>query len=113
MATTISLCMIVRDEIDCLEGCIDSLAPWVDEVVIVDTGSTDGTLELVQLRAHKHDQIVWPEHFSQARNHALALTTGDWVLVVAADERLVSGGADLRAAVEDEHLLAAEVCMRN
>jgi len=113
MATTLSACMIVRDEIDCLEACLDSLAPWVDEIAILDTGSVDGTWELVQVRAHQKAQIAWPEHFAEARNQALELATGDWVLVVDADERLVSGGEALRAAVESAHLLAAEVCLRN
>jgi hypothetical protein len=113
MATTLSACMIVRDEIDCLEDCLDSLAPWVDEIAILDTGSVDGTWELVQVRAHQKAQIVWPDHFAQARNQALELATGDWVLVVDADERLVSGGDALRAAIGAADLLAGEICLRN
>mgnify|MGYP002875874911 CR=1 FL=1 len=113
MSVTISACMIVRDEIDCIEACIDSIAPWVDEVVVVDTGSTDGTWEWVKMRAHKSAQIEWPEHFGQARNASLELATGDWILVVDADERLVKGGATLRSAVARDNLLAAEIRLVN
>ncbi len=113
MSVQLSLCMIVRDEIDGLEACLDSLAPWVDEIAVLDTGSVDGTWELVQVRAHRSAQIVWPDHFAEARNQALDLVSGDWVLVVDADERLVSGGDELRAAIQDPTLLAAEICLHN
>ena len=52
--------MIVKNEIDSLEQAIDSVAGLVDEIAIVDTGSTDGTWELVQTLAHRHLQIEWP-----------------------------------------------------
>ncbi len=113
MGVRISLCMIVRDEIDCLERCLDSAAPWVDEIVIVDTGSVDGTWPLVQLRAHRSVQITWPDHFAKARNVSLDLATGDWVLILDADEFLASGGPQLRAAAEDPRLLAAELQIEN
>jgi hypothetical protein len=113
MTATLAACMIVRDEIDCLERCLDSLMPWVDQIVIVDTGSVDGTWELVKLRAHRYRQVVWTDHFADARNHALDLVEADWVLVVDADEHLRSGGSELRTAIEDPNLLAAEICLEN
>jgi tetratricopeptide (TPR) repeat protein len=113
MNARISLCMIVRDEIDSLEACLDSVAPWVDEIVVVDTGSVDGTWELVQIRAHRCRQIEWPDHFGEARNASLDLATGEWVLILDADERLADGGPALRAAVANPDLLAAEVRIDN
>ena len=86
MNPELSLCMIVRDEIDCLDRCLASLRGTVDEVVIVDTGSTDGTLELARGRADRLAQLPWGDDFSAARNAALDLASGEWVLVLDADE---------------------------
>jgi hypothetical protein len=113
MQTTISLCMIVRDEIERLESCLDSVAHLVDEVAILDTGSTDGTWDLVQVRAHRFDQIVWPDHFGQARNCALDLATCDWVLILDADETLVSGAEHLRRFAANPNALGAELRIDN
>jgi tetratricopeptide (TPR) repeat protein len=113
MGNSISLCMIVKNEIDCLEQAIESVSGLVDEIAIVDTGSTDGTWELVQTLAHRHLQIEWPDHFGEARNHALELATGDWVLILDGDEALVNGHTLLRKAAGQANLLAAELKIRN
>ena len=81
----LSLCVIVRDEIAHLDDCLDSIEHLVDEIVIVDTGSEDGTWELVQRRADIFDQIEW-EGFAAARNHCQGLATGDWIVILDADE---------------------------
>lgn len=85
---TISLCMIVRDEEQYLEDCLKSVAGAVDEIVIVDTGSTDGTLAIARRYGAKIREIAWQYDFAGARNTALEMATGDWVLVLDADERL-------------------------
>lgn len=85
----LSVCMIVRDEAASLPGCLASLGELPDEIVIVDTGSVDGTQELA--RAHpkvRLYEMAWGEDFAAARNHSLAQATGDWILVFDADERL-------------------------
>ena len=110
---SLALCMIVRDEADGLEACIDSVRELVDEVVIVDTGSTDGTWDLVQTLAHRHEQIEWEEHFSLARNHALDLVTSDYVLILDGDEQLVEGHTQIRAALSQRGFLGGEVRIRN
>jgi len=87
----ISLAMIVRDEEELLPACLESAAHIVDEIVVADTGSTDGTIE-VALAHHAH--VVhrpWDDDFAAARNAALAHVTGDFVLVLDADERLGPG----------------------
>ena len=113
MSERISLCMIVKNEIASLEQTIDSVSSLVDEVAILDTGSTDGTWELVQTLAHRHKQIAWPDHFGEARNQALALATGDWILILDGDEVLADGHETIRSASKRSDLLAAEFKIRN
>lgn len=84
----VSLTMIVKDEIDNLPGCLDSIQDLVDEIVIVDTGSTDGTLELVKERADVWDQVEWTG-FADARNRSIELASGDVCVVLDADERII------------------------
>jgi glycosyltransferase involved in cell wall biosynthesis len=80
--------MIVRDEAFFIEECLESVAPYVDEIVIVDTGSTDGTRELALRYADTVLDFAWIEDFSAARNAGLEAATGDWILVLDADERI-------------------------
>ena len=85
---TISLCMIVKNEEKFLQKCIKSAQPLVDEIVIVDTGSTDKTMDIALEQGAKVYQHPWQNSFSKARNHALKYVTGDWVLQLDADEEL-------------------------
>ncbi len=87
-APRLTLCMIVRDEEALLPGCLESVRGGVQEIVAVDTGSTDATPDIV--RAH-HGLLLrhaWREDFSAARNVSLDAATGDWILWMDADERL-------------------------
>ena len=98
---TISLCMIVRDEEAMLPGCLASVAGSVDEVIIVDTGSRDRTMALA--RTATVVEQAWADDFSAPRNRSIAESSGDWVLVLDADERLTrSGGVALRQAVRED-----------
>jgi tetratricopeptide (TPR) repeat protein len=87
---TLSLCMIVRDEAGNLADCLDSVVGFVDELVILDTGSTDRTVEIALEYGAKVPRFVWCDDFSLARNASLQYVTGDWVLVLDADERLTA-----------------------
>jgi len=78
--------MIVRDEERDLPRCLASLGDLADELVIVDTGSTDRTRELAPHATWI--EISWPRDFAAARNVGLAAATGDWILVLDADEEL-------------------------
>ena len=85
---TLSLCMIVKNEEKFLEQCLRSVQSLVDEIVIVDTGSTDKTKEIASKFTRKIYDFVWCDDFAAARNVSLAHATGDWVLVLDADESL-------------------------
>jgi tetratricopeptide (TPR) repeat protein len=84
----LSLSMIVRDEAERLEACLRSVQGFVDEMVVVDTGSRDATVAIARSLGATVHQIDWPGDFAPARNQALQWLTGDWVLVLDADEQL-------------------------
>jgi glycosyltransferase involved in cell wall biosynthesis len=86
----LSLCMIVKDEEEMLPRCLAAVAPAVDEIVIVDTGSTDRTIEIA--KAHNANVIErpWTGSFSEARNASFDAATGDWIIYLDADEVLVA-----------------------
>lgn len=83
---TISLCMIVKNEAEVIEDCLKSVQNLVDEIIIVDTGSTDNTKAIVQnYTPHIYD-FTWVDDFSQARNYAFKLATKDYILWLDADD---------------------------
>jgi len=92
----IAAVLIVRDEARCVARCLDSIRPHVDKMVVLDTGSTDGTPLLAARCGAEVHHLAWPNDFSAARNHALDLAQADWNLVLDADEWIVSGGDQLR-----------------
>ncbi|MGE7825171.1 glycosyltransferase [Paenibacillus sp. NPDC093718] len=83
---TISLCMIVKDEERTLERCLNSVLDVVDEIVIVDTGSTDRTIEIARRFTFNIYNFTWTNNFSDARNFAVERATGDYILSLDADE---------------------------
>ena len=84
----LSLSMIVRDEAERIEAALASVAGFVDEMVVLDTGSRDDTVAIAQRCGALVASMPWPGDFAPARNRALELVRGDWVLVLDADERL-------------------------
>jgi len=85
---TLSLCMIVKNEAASLLQCLNSVKDVVDEIVVLDTGSTDNTVEIAEEFAAQVYHYQWCDDFSAARNEALKYVTGDWILVLDADETL-------------------------
>jgi glycosyltransferase involved in cell wall biosynthesis len=83
---SVSLCMIVKDEQAHLARCLHSVAPVVDEIVIVDTGSTDRTRDIATAFGARVADVPWTDDFSAARNAALELARCEWILVLDADE---------------------------
>lgn len=103
----LSLCMIVKNEAATLPKCLNSVRKVVDEMVVLDTGSIDRTPNIAQQLGAKVYHFKWCNDFSAARNAALKYVTGDWILVLDADETLTPTIVpQLREAIaRDEYLL--------
>jgi tetratricopeptide (TPR) repeat protein len=84
----VSAALIVRNESAFIEDCLKSLEGLVDEIVVVDTGSTDDTVEKARHFPVKLHSFQWQQDFSAARNYAIDQASGDWILYIDADERL-------------------------
>jgi glycosyltransferase involved in cell wall biosynthesis len=85
---TLSLCMIVKNEERVLGDCLASIKPHVDEMIVVDTGSTDRTVEIAERAGAKVLHSPWQDSFSQARNVSLEHATCDWVYWMDADDTI-------------------------
>ncbi|MBU2700874.1 tetratricopeptide (TPR) repeat protein [Sporomusaceae bacterium BoRhaA] len=101
MITTISLAMIVRDAEADLALCLNSILTEVDEIVIVDTGSKDGTFNIAKSFTNKTYSYEWSGDFSAARNFAISKCTGQWIFSLDADEKLDSKFGSLRQLITD------------
>jgi tetratricopeptide (TPR) repeat protein len=100
---TLSLSMIVKNEEKFLEGCLQSVQGVVDEIVIVDTGSTDRTKEIAQRFGAQLFDFAWTGDFSAARNFSLSHCSSDWILYLDADERIAPGkDAQIRRLLTDD-----------
>ena len=82
----LSLCMIVKNEQDTLACCLDSVVGLFDEIIIVDTGSSDNTKQIAQNYTDKIYDFEWVNDFSRARNYAFSLATGDYIMWLDADD---------------------------
>jgi glycosyltransferase involved in cell wall biosynthesis len=111
---TISLCMIVRDEERFLARCLGAARSYVDEICVVDTGSTDRTVEIARSFGARVRTIAWPSSFAKARNASLDMATGDWILFLDADEVLrAETAAPLRAIADNPRIAAAHLRVAN
>lgn len=103
----LSLCMIVKNEEPNLPQCLASVQGVVDEMVVLDTGSSDRSVEIAREFGAKVFTCQWQDNFSQARNEALNYVTGEWVLVLDADEVLTTEIVpDIREAIADTNAIA-------
>lgn len=84
----LTACLIVKNEEKTLARCLSSLQHVCDEIVVVDTGSTDQTIQIARSFGAKIGEFEWVQDFSAARNHSLSLATGNWILWIDADEEL-------------------------
>jgi glycosyltransferase involved in cell wall biosynthesis len=106
----LSATLIVRDEERVLSACLQSLQTLVDEIIVVDTGSTDRSVELALEQGARVFHFAWRDDFAAARNFAIEQASGAWLLYIDADERVRAGDhAATRAALEDPGALAARV----
>ncbi|MCP4567843.1 MAG: tetratricopeptide repeat protein [FCB group bacterium] len=90
---TISACLIVKNEEYFLPRCLRSIRDMVDEIILVDTGSDDRTVEIASEFDCKIYHFPWTGDFSAARNHSLKQATKDWIFIIDADEEVPSGDA--------------------
>jgi GT2 family glycosyltransferase/tetratricopeptide (TPR) repeat protein len=99
----LSLCMIVRDNARTLAACLESIRPWVDEMVIVDTGSQDETPRIVESFGARLYHFPWPDSFSIARNESLRHAQGEWLFWMDSDDTITPEcGRKLRGLVDRE-----------
>jgi tetratricopeptide (TPR) repeat protein len=85
-STSLSLCLIVRDAERSLEAALSSAAPFVDEIVVVDTGSVDATRQIAGRFGARLFDFAWRDDFSAARNYSLRQATGNWIFWMDADD---------------------------
>ena len=87
---SISACMIVRDESKVLARCLNSIKDWVDEIIVVDTGSKDNTIEIAESFGAVVFEQPWQDDFSLHRNYSISKATKDWIFVIDADEEVLA-----------------------
>jgi glycosyltransferase involved in cell wall biosynthesis len=106
----LSLCMIVKDEAASLPLCLESVKDVVDEMIVLDTGSTDDTVSIAESFGAQVQHFTWNNDFSAARNAALKAVTGDWVLVLDADERLTQDVVPfMQQAMQEQNALVVNL----
>lgn len=103
---TISLCMIVKNEAQVLGRCLDSVAGAVDEIVVVDTGSTDATRDVAARYADRVYDFTWTDDFAAARNFAFSKGSMDYLMWLDADDVLLPG--DREGLMELKRTLPAD-----
>ena len=91
----ISLCIVARNEAFFIRRCIESAAPAVDEMIVVDTGSTDGTQEKARKTGARVIEEPWPGDLGAAHNLPLKYASGDWILALDGDEALDQGSLSI------------------
>lgn len=107
----VSATLVVKNEERFLAGCLDSLQGFADEIVIVDTGSTDATRDIAEERGITVHSFPWIDDFSATRNHALEHARGLWIFYIDADERVTGNAEAVRKSLLDQSFLAHEVLL--
>ncbi|WP_314587531.1 glycosyltransferase [Paenibacillus terrigena] len=103
MNNLLSLCMIVKDEENVIRRCLESVKGLVDEIIIIDTGSTDQTKEIASEYTSQIYDFTWINDFSAAKNEAIRYATSTWILVLDADEYVQpEGHQELREMLSKE-----------
>ncbi|HZU01895.1 MAG TPA: glycosyltransferase [Ktedonobacteraceae bacterium] len=94
MSVLVSLTMIVKNEAATLDHCLVSVRDIVDEVIVVDTGSTDNTKAIAQQHGARVFDLPWPDSFAVARNESIRHANGQWILWLDADEHFDDANRD-------------------
>ena len=112
---TISACMIVKNEEKVLSRCLASICESVDEIIIVDTGSTDDSLNIARSFGAKVYCHPWEKDFARHRNQSIGYASGDWILIIDADEELISSTFETlhKAILAPDSVDGIYVCVEN
>ena len=114
--SSISLCMIVKNEQTFLGPCLNSIKNFVDEIIVVDTGSTDRSADIAKIFGAQVFNEPWRDDFSYARNISLEKAHGDWIFILDADEVIAPQDfGTLRAMIRSDrdHPKAYSIQTRN
>lgn len=106
---TIAASMIVKNEEQVIGACLEAITPFVDEVVVYDTGSTDATVAIARRAGATVVEGYWDDHFGDARNRAMDHCTSDWLIIVDADEVAIGDPVALRRRLLGERADALTV----
>lgn len=104
-ARSVSLCMIVKNEEKYIEKCLESVKEFVDEIIIVDTGSSDATLEIARKYTDAVYNFEWTHDFAAARNFSIKNAKSDYILMLDADEYLDGHFIDKETLTADMYLV--------
>lgn len=100
----LSLCMIVRDNEDTIRACLESIKPYVNEMIVVDTGSADRTPVICREMGARVEHFPWCDDFSRARNESLKYARGNWIFWMDSDDTIPPEcGRGLQALVQAGH----------
>jgi glycosyltransferase involved in cell wall biosynthesis/Flp pilus assembly protein TadD len=103
------VCLIVKNEERHLPRCLESIRGLADEIVVVDTGSTDGTREIARAHGARVADFEWRDDFSAAKNFSIEHATGDWILSIDADESIARRDHEVIRAIVDADAVDAVV----
>ena len=90
----VSLCMIAKNEAKNISACLKSVREWVSEMVVVDTGSTDSTVDIAKQMGARVEHYSWHDNFAAARNFSLDFAQYPWILQLDADEEIMSDSVE-------------------
>jgi len=99
---SVSFCMIVKDEEERLSTALESIKSFADEIIVVDTGSTDRTVEIAESYGAKVYYHEWEKDFSKARNQSISYATKEWVGILDADEEIVQNDLPILRQLLDQ-----------
>src|SRR5204863_3983775 len=96
----LSVCIIARDNAKTIGACLESIAPWVDEIIVVDTGSVDETPRIAEAAGARVFHFPWCDDFSAARNESIRHARGRWIFWMDTDDTIdAANGPRLRQTI--------------